>query len=570
MAGLGDIIRVAKGEVPCDLVLKGGNLINVLSGEIYEADVGIFDGLVIGIGKYAGREEMNVRGKYLCPGFIDGHVHIESSMVEVREFAKAVVPLGTTSVVIDPHEVANVFGLEGIQYMLKSSKFNPLNVFLMLPSCVPATEFETSGSSLKGFDLYPLLTEKWVLGIGEVMNYPGVLRRDQDILDKITMADVKRVDGHAPNLTGMDLCAYVAAGVRSDHEGTSVEEVKEKLRLGLHIMIREGSLTKNLRGLLPVLTAHNISRCFFVTDDRHPKDIIEEGHIDFMVRTAIAMGVEPASAIKLATINGAEYFKLDKLGAIAPGYIADLLVLDSLEKVGVEKVFKRGLLVAENGKLLDLEFTPPRVALRSSINIKFLTLDDFKIPARGKRIRAIELYPGDIKTGEYITEAKIEGGLAVSDPGRDVIKLMVIERHHASENIARAFLKGLGLKRGAVASSVAHDSHNIVVAGVNDEDMLEAVIEICRMKGGLAVVADGKVLGRLPLPVAGLMSDQSMPKVRDDLDMLEKVTRSVGIEIKEPFMALSFVTLAVMPDLKLTDLGLLDVRKSQFVDVFAD
>jgi adenine deaminase len=570
MAGLGEIIKVAKGEAPCDLVLKGGNIINVLSGETYAADVGLFDGQIVGIGEYSGREEVDVRGKHICPGFIDGHVHIESSMVEVREFARAVVPLGTTSVVIDPHEIANVFGLEGIQYMLKSSKFNPLNVFLMLPSCVPATEFETSGSSLKGFDLYPLLTEKWVLGIGEVMNYPGVLNRDQDLLDKITMADVKRVDGHAPNLTGTDLCAYVAAGVRSDHEGTSVEEVREKLRLGLHIMIREGSLTKNLTSLLPVITPYNISRCFFVTDDRNPKDILEEGHIDFMVRTAIARGIDPISAIRLATINGAEYFKLDKLGAVAPGYTADLLVLDSLEQVHVEKVFKRGVQVAENGELLDLQVSPPKIPLRSSINIKFLTLDDFKIPARGKRIRAIQLWPGEIKTTEHVTEARIEGGFAVSDPERDVTKLMVIERHHASENTSRAFVRGLGLRRGALASSVSHDSHNIVVAGVRDEDMLEAVIEICRMKGGLAVVADGKVLARLPLPVAGLMSEQPMEVVRDGLEELNKVTRSLGVTMKQPFMALSFVTLAVMPDLKLTDLGLFDVRKFEFVDVFTD
>jgi len=570
MAGLGDVIKVAKGEAPCDLVLKGGEIVNVLSGEIYAADVGIFDGQVVGIGDYKGREEVDIRGKFVCPGFIDGHVHIESSMVEVREFAREVVPRGTTSVVIDPHEIANVFGLEGIQYMLKSSKFNPLNVFLMLPSCVPATEFETSGSSLKGFDLYPLLNEKWVLGIGEVMNYPGVLNRDQDLLDKIRMADVKRVDGHAPNLSGRDLCAYVAAGVRSDHEGTRLEEVREKLRLGLHIMIREGSLTKNLRDLLPVVTHYNISRCFFVTDDRHPKDIIDEGHIDYMVRTAIASDIDPISAIRLATINTAEYFKLDRLGAVAPGYIADLLVLSSLRDITVDKVFKRGVMVAEGGRLLDLGTTPPKVLLRSSINIKFLTPEDFKIPARTGRLRAIEMRPGDIKTGEHITEARVVGGFAESDPERDLTKVLVIERHHSSENIGKGFLKGLGIKRGALASSVSHDSHNIVVAGTNDADMLEAVIEICRMKGGLAVVADRKVIGRLPLPVAGLMSEQTMAQVKADLDRLDAVTASLGITIRQPFMALSFVTLPVMPDLKLTDLGLFDVRKFEFCDIFVD
>jgi adenine deaminase len=568
MAGLADVIRVARGEEPCDLVIKGGEVINVLSGEIYKADVAVFDGMIVGLGEYGGRDEYDASGKYLAPGFIDGHVHIESSMVEVREFAKAVVPRGTTSVIVDPHEIANVFGLEGIQYMLRSSKFNPLNVFLMLPSCVPATHFETSGSSLKGFDLYPFLTEKWVLGIGEVMNYPGVLRQDQDILDKITMANEKRVDGHAPDLSGKDLCAYVAAGIGSDHEGTTVEEVREKLRLGLHIMIREGSLTKNLRDLIPAITPYNLSRCFFVTDDRHPKDILDEGHIDFMVRTAIEMGIEPVSAVRLATINCAEYFKLDKLGAIAPGYTADVLVLGSLENPRVEAVFKRGKLAARDGELLELEVSPPKVPLRGSVNIKFLTLDDFKIPAKGEQVRAIQLHPKEIKTTEVITDARIEDRLAVSDPDNDLIKVLVIERHHASDKIGRGFVKGLGLRRGAIASSVSHDSHNIVVAGTSDEDMLEAVIEICRMKGGLAIVENGKVLAGLALPVAGLMSEEPMAKVRDDMEKLLEAARSIGITIDEPFMAISFITLAVVPDLKLTDLGLFNVNTFKFVNLF--
>ena len=570
MAGLGDVIKVARGEAPCDLVLKGGTIVNVLSGEMYAADVGVFDGITVGVGEYKGREEVDVKGKYLSPGFIDGHVHIESSMVEVREFARAVVPLGTTSVIIDPHEIANVFGLEGIQYMLKSSKFNPLNVFLMLPSCVPATEFETSGSALKGFDLYPLLAEKWVLGIGEVMNYPGVLQQDQDVLDKITMSHEKRVDGHAPGLAGKDLCAYVAAGVRSDHEGTTVEEVREKLRLGMHIMIREGSLTKNLKDLLPLITPYNISRCLFVTDDRHPKDILEEGHVDYMVRTAIEFGIDPVSAIRLATINTADYFKLDKLGAIAPGFAADILVLDSLEEVRVGKVYKRGELVAEDGELLALPVEIPKIPLRGSVNLKFLTLEDFRIPAKGKKVRAIELVPQQILTNAFIAPAKVVDGFAESDPDNDIVKVVVVERHHASDNIGRGFLKGFGLKRGAIASSVSHDSHNIVVAGANDADMLEAVIEIARMKGGLAIVADGKVLGRLPLPIAGLMSDQPMTKVRDDLEELGEVAAGLGVQVKDPFMALSFISLPVVPELKLTDLGLFDVKTFKFVDVFVD
>jgi adenine deaminase len=349
-----------------------------------------------------------------------------------------------------------------------------------------------------------------------------------------------------------------------------VEEVKEKLRLGMHIMMREGSLTKNLVDLLPLLTPYNISRCFFVTDDRHPKDILEEGHIDFMVRTAIEHGVDPASAVRLATINCAEYFKLDKLGAIAPGYEADVLVLDSLEKPRVEKVLKRGRLVAEDGKLLDLEEPPQQLSLRGSINIKILKSEDFAVPATGKSIRVIQLRPKDIRTDEVAIDAKIVAGQAVSDPERDIIKLAVVERHRASDNIGKAFVRGLGLKRGAIASSVSHDSHNIVVAGVTDEDMLEAVIEIARMKGGISLVSDGKVLGRLPLPIAGLMSDQPMTKVKEDIENLGKVARDMGVTLDEPFMALSFITLAVVPDLKLTDLGLFDVSQFKFVDVFAD
>jgi adenine deaminase len=338
----------------------------------------------------------------------------------------------------------------------------------------------------------------------------------------------------------------------------------------MHIMMREGSLTKNLVDLLPLLTPYNISRCFFVTDDRHPKDILEEGHIDFMVRTAIDHGVDPASAVRLATINCAEYFKLDKLGAIAPGYEADVLVLDSLKKPRVEKVFKQGRLVAAEGALIDQEDPPQQLTLRGSINIKILNAEDFAVPAAGKRIRVIQLLPKDIKTDEVVTEAKIVEGRAVADPERDIVKLAVVERHRASDNLGKAFVKGLGLRKGAIASSVSHDSHNIVVAGVNDEDMLEAVIEIARMKGGIALVAGGQVLGRLPLPIAGLMSDQPMGKVKEDIEHLVKVAGDMGVILDEPFMALSFVTLAVVPDLKLTDLGLFDVNQFKFVDVFVD
>jgi adenine deaminase len=568
MKDLAKIIRVARGQVPSDLVLRNARIVNVFSAEIYRGNIAIWGGRIAGIGDYRGKREIDLAGRYVLPGLIDGHMHVESAMVTVQEFARSVVPRGTTSVICDPHEIANVHGLEGIHYILNTAKYSPVNIYVMLSSCVPATEFETSGANLRGFDLYPLLREKWVLGLGEMMNYPGVLLEDEGLLDKISMTSNKRIDGHAPGLTGRDLNAYVAAGVTSDHESTSIREVIEKLRLGMYIMIREGSVTKNLRDLLPAVTSDNLSRCFFVTDDRHPKDLLEKGHIDHMVKVAVREGLDPVSAIRLATINTAQYFGLNDLGAIAPGYVADLVVVDSLKRFTVRTVFKSGKIVAEDGEMVVSRPRIPDVILRSSINIKWLAPEDFDIRAEGKRVRVINIIPDQITTRSTVERAKIENGMLVADAERDLLKIAVVERHQASDNIGLGVVRGFGLRKGAIASSVSHDSHNIVVVGTSSEDMMAAVVEISKMKGGLSVVRDGKLVAGLSLPIAGLMSDLTLPKVVEGLNEVRRAARRLGSGLDDPFMAMSFLALPVIPELKLTDRGLVDVNAFAFTKLF--
>lgn len=566
---LQDIIKTARGQQPADLLLKNANVINVYSSDIIKSDIAILNDTIVGIGDgYTARETIDLNGLFVSPGFIDAHVHIESSMVEVPQFTRAVLPLGTTSVVADPHEIANVLGYEGIRYMMESSKYNPLSVFFTLSSCVPSSPLETAGSEMRAFDIFPFLREKWVVGLAEMMNYPGLLNGDPDVLDKLRIVEDKRIDGHAPGLSGHDLNAYIAAGVESDHECTTVEEAREKLQQGMYIMIREGSGTKNLHDLLPVVTPENERRIMFCTDDRHPNDILTEGHINFIIKSAIQNGLDPIRAIRLATLNTAEYFGLKKLGAVAPGKIADLAVFDDFNSFTIKQVYKNGKLVAQDGEPIYEPPLRPKVPVRGSVNIRWIEGDEFKIPVMGKRARVIRVVPDQIVTESLEMPVFSQNGFLESDVQQDILKLFVVERHLATGNIGQGLIKGFGLKRGAIAASIAHDSHNIIVVGVDDADILKAVTSINKMGGGIVVVDNEAILDSLELPIAGLMSDKPLEVVSEKMDQIVKAAHSLGVTLTDPIMTLSFMALPVIPSLKLTDRGLVDVEKFEHVDLF--
>ncbi len=567
------LLAVARGEKPADLVLRNAHLVNVFSGEIEETDIAVFAGRVAGIGAgYTAAHSVDLRGAYVTPGLIDAHVHIESSLCVPAQFARGVLPHGVTTAVVDPHEIANVAGAPGIRFMAAASRRLPLDVVVMAPSCVPATHMETNGARLDAADLSELLADGTVYGLAEVMNFPGVIHGSREVLDKLVAFAGRRQDGHAPALAGKMLNAYVAAGIGSEHECTTVAEAAEKLARGLYILIRQATNAQNLKPLLPLVNAANSRRICFCTDDRIPSDILDEGSIDFMVRTAIAHGIDPITALRMATLNPAEWFGLHDRGAIAPGRRADFVICDDLQDFHVRQVYTNGRLVAEDGLLLpDVSLPalaiPPNVG--SSVNVAWDRVD-FRIPARGRQVRVIGALENQLVTEERLLDARVVDGAAVADPVRDILKMAVIDRHTASGSQGLGFIQGFGLQRGALAGTVAHDHHNLVVIGADDASMWTAARAVADMRGGIAVADGDTVQARLPLPVAGLMSDQPIAAVRRAYDALIAAAANLGSPLHDPFMAMSFMALEVIPKLKLTDQGLVDVEQFALVDLFVD
>jgi len=551
-------LSIARGEKPAELLFKNANLVNVLSGEIHRTDVAVDDGRVLAFGQYEAAQVIDLEGAYLAPSMIDGHFHVESSMLTLPEFARAVVPHGTGAVVLDPHEYANVLGLDGIRYVLESSKNLALDCFIMLPSCVPATQFETAGARLTADDLKLMIADERVAGIAELMNYPGVYLGMDSELDKIKAGKGKNIDGHAPGLRGKNLNAYVLAGVRSDHESTELDEAREKLRLGMHLLLREGSTERNLATLAPLVNPQNAVNCSFATDDKLAGDLVHEGHIDHCVRKAIESGIPPITALQIGSINTARHYRLRNFGAIAPRYWADFIVFDDLKNFVVRQTYKKGSLVAENGR-----YVGPQAAVvpqpRSTMNLSYGGRDALQALAKnGARIRVIELVPNQIVTKEVIASASTRDGRLVPSSENDILKLVVVERHHATGNVGVGFVRGFNLKNGALGSTVAHDAHNVVVVGTNDDDIIKTIDELVKMRGGQVVVASGEVKAALPLPIAGLVSDRPLPEVIERIENLNAAARALGCSLEAPFMSLSFVSLSPIPELKLTDQGLID------------
>ncbi len=569
-------IAVAAGRDKADLVIKNGKIINVFTRDIISGDVAIVDGVFVGIGNYEGKVVIDAKDQYISPSFIDGHVHIESGMVTPAEFAKTLLPHGVTAVIADPHEIANVAGTVGIRYMLETSEHLPFDVYIMLPSSVPATEFEHSGSKLEMDELAPFLDHPRVLGLAEVMNYPAVIGGDHNMLEKIisTYNSGGKIDGHAAGLDATAINVYMTAMIRNDHESVSIEEAKDRLDRGMYLMIRQGTGAKDLENLISIVNDHNARRCLFVTDDKHLDDLFFEGSIDHNIRLAINNGLHPITAIQMASLNVAECFGLREQGAIAPGYKADFLLISDLEKLTIGQVFKNGELVANKGELVTESFTKSDHhlaqlknnrhfdSLISTVRLPHLTKEHLVISLeKDEMANIIGIIPNSLVTEHIVESADTIDGKMVPSIEKDQLKIAVIERHHLTGNIGLGIIKGLGLKSGAIATTVGHDSHNLIIAGTNDEDMLMAAKVIERQQGGLTVIKEGKILAFLPLAIAGLMSVQTRSIVIHELKQVERALQQIGTsDLFNPFLTLSFLALPVIPHLKITDMGLFDVN----------
>lgn len=565
---LARLVARARGDEPADLVLRNARLVNVLSGEIHPADVAVAEGLVVGVGDgYRGREVLDLGGRFLCPGFLDAHVHVESSHLTPREYARAVVPRGVTTVVADPHEVANVAGIEGVRWLLDDAAAAPFTLFAMAPSCVPASPLATSGARLDLPELAELRRDPRVLGLGEVMAFPDVVAGRPEVLAKVAAFEGSPVDGHCPGLGGRALQAYAAAGITSDHECTGPEEAREKLRAGLAVFAREASGARDLLALLPLVTPATERRFCLATDDREPGDLLDEGSVDHLVRLALAAGLDPVTAVRLATLNPAEHFGLRDRGAVAPGRRADLAVFSDWRELRAELVFVGGRLVARGGALAAPLPGGPSAGLRGTVRVEAERLR-FEVRAGAGRARVVGVVPDQLATIAETADLPSRGGFVLADPARDLCKLAVVERHGRTGGAGLGFVRGLGLRRGALASTVAHDHHNLVVAGVDDASMRTAARAVCDAGGGQAAACGEAVLALLPLPLAGLLSDRPLAEVRLGADALREAARELGSPLRSPFATLSFLGLEVIPALKLTDRGLVDVAAGALVSLF--
>ncbi|WP_434797087.1 adenine deaminase [Terrisporobacter vanillatitrophus] len=568
------IDRSMKNKNP-DLVLKNANIVNVFTHEIVTGDVAVHDGIIVGIGEYTGNTNIDLKGKYIAPGLIDSHVHIESSMLSPGAFSKAIVPRGTTTIITDPHEIANVCGLDGIEYILNSSEELPLNTYVMLPSCVPATNFENSGAVLKANDLEKYINHPRVLGLGEMMNYPGVIYKDKDVMDKLNLAckNKKNVDGHAPRINGEGLNAYVLSGVNTDHECTTKEEMLEKLRLGMYVMIREGSATKDLKNLINGVNQYNYQRILLCTDDKHPEDLLKEGHIDYNVKLSIKNGIDPITAIQMATINPANCYNLKDVGAIAPGYKADIIVFDNLENFNIEEVYKDGKLVGKEKMPLFTTKEKDLSKVLKTVHLSKIDKEDIQIYFKKENgeevVNIISLKPHSLITEKSKAKVNIVHNKFEYDNEKDILKLAVIERHKNTGNIGIGLLENFKLKNGAIATTISHDSHNIIVVGDNDEDIVNAVNKVISMDGGIAISSSNEILESLSLNIGGLMSDKDIEYVNSRFSKLIDVAYNslkVSKDI-DPFLTLAFLALPVIPNIKLTDKGLFDVENFDFMDI---